>query len=337
MSSQNNAQSSVEFVRVSLSNKIYGGNFYENSLDKIFQKIPGISYSVLRTHFRLKGPLRLLEFPRILFELNKASFSGKTIINNYISIPLMPFVKNGITIVHHIDSSASPLMSRWYQNTAEFILKHFYSRSNHIVVESKYWEQVIRALGFTRVSLIYVGLPIEKYLAITDDQVAAFKEKYHLDPRRPLVYIGNPQVGKGYRIVFEELKNEGYTLATSGVGQAQFDHPHFDLDFESYLCLLKAASCVVTFSQFKEGWCIVAHEGALCGTPVVGSGSGGMGELLQTTGQITCSDRKELKAKVKQALLLKQKGAPSRGEQYSLERFENSWQNLIQMIQAGSL
>ena len=45
--------------------------------------------------------------------------------------------------------------------------------------------------------------------------------------------------------------------------------------------LLQAASVAVTMSKFNEGWCRTAHEAMLCKTPVVGSGMGGMGELLE--------------------------------------------------------
>ena len=34
-------------------------------------------------------------------------------------------------------------------------------------------------------------------------------------------------------------------------------------------------------STFKEGWCRVLHEAAIHGTPILGSGLGGMRELLQ--------------------------------------------------------
>jgi glycosyltransferase involved in cell wall biosynthesis len=321
------------FIRVSLSQKIYGGNFYETSLDPIFENMKDVSYSVLQAHFGFQGILRILEIPFFLARLTFLCFSNSTVINNYISIPLMPFLRNGITIIHHIDSSASPFLSRQYQNIAELILKYLYSRSNHIVVESKYWENIIRDLGFKKVSVIYVGLPIERYMAITEGQIEKFKLEHGLQNcTQPIVYIGNPQTGKGYDIVYNELRNEGYVLVTSGLGKAKFDHPHFFLDFTEYLCLLSASSCVVTYSQFKEGWCIVAHEGALCGTPVVGSGSGGMRELLETTGQTVCESRGELKRIVRESVSKKKTALPQ-GQQYSMERFIQSWQTLIQSIQ----
>ena len=37
----------------------------------------------------------------------------------------------------------------------------------------------------------------------------------------------------------------------------------------------------IAMSTFKEGWCRVLHEAAIHGTPILGSGLGGMRELLQ--------------------------------------------------------
>ena len=56
---------------------------------------------------------------------------------------------------------------------------------------------------------------------------------------------------------------------------------NLSLNYKEYLCLLKASSVVVTMSKFKEGWCLTAHEAMLCKTPVIGSGKGGMRELLE--------------------------------------------------------
>ena len=37
-------------------------------------------------------------------------------------------------------------------------------------------------------------------------------------------------------------------------------------------------------SEFKEGWCRVLHEAAIHSTPILGSGLGGMNELLEIGG-----------------------------------------------------
>ena len=47
-------------------------------------------------------------------------------------------------------------------------------------------------------------------------------------------------------------------------------------------------------SKFLEGWNRTAHEAMLCRTPVIGSGTGGMRELLLGGQQIICEDIKTL-------------------------------------------
>ena len=54
--------------------------------------------------------------------------------------------------------------------------------------------------------------------------------------------------------------------------------------------LLSCCDIVISFSEFPEGWNRVAHEALLTKTPVIGSGQGGMNELLNKSGQIICRD-----------------------------------------------
>ena len=53
---------------------------------------------------------------------------------------------------------------------------------------------------------------------------------------------------------------------------------------EEYNVLLKNAKATICMSEFKEGWCRVLHEAAIHGTPILGSGLGGMKELLEIGG-----------------------------------------------------
>lgn len=55
-------------------------------------------------------------------------------------------------------------------------------------------------------------------------------------------------------------------------------------------------------SKIEEGWSRVAHEALLCKTPVIGSGSGGMKELLEGTGQVICDSIANLPDMVREVL-----------------------------------
>jgi glycosyltransferase involved in cell wall biosynthesis len=110
--------------------------------------------------------------------------------------------------------------------------------------------------------------------------------------------------------------------------------PNLNLSYGEYLLLLKSSSVVITMSTFKEGWNRTAHEAMLCKTPVVGSGLGGMQELLDGGGQIICEDFSQLREKVLYVL-----DHPEIGEkgyefakQFTIERFNEAWLNLIKNI-----
>ena len=91
-------------------------------------------------------------------------------------------------------------------------------------------------------------------------------------------------------------------------------------------------------SKFKEGWCRTAHEAMLFKTPVIGSGVGGMRELLKGGNQIICKDFNELKEEVK-ILLENLEERAKMGERgynfvkdFTLERFNKEWRDTIKKI-----
>ena len=71
---------------------------------------------------------------------------------------------------------------------------------------------------------------------------------------------------------------------------------------------------MITMSKIREGWCRVAHEAMLCRTCVVGSGSGGMRELLEGGGQVICEDISMLPGLINEVL--------NKKEKYALEGFK---------------
>ena len=89
----------------------------------------------------------------------------------------------------------------------------------------------------------------------------------------------------------------GYTYDENGQEYAR-------QSFGDYLKLLKASWVVLTMSKFKEGWCRTAHEAMLLKTPVIGSGTGGMRELLENGKQIVCPEFDNLREKVKYLFVL---------------------------------
>ncbi len=151
----------------------------------------------------------------------------------------------------------------------------------------------------------------------------------------PIVYIGNCRENKGVVEAYEALKDKGYHLVTSGEPNITLPCPNFNVSYREYLLLLKASSAVVTMSKFREGWCRTAHEAMLCKTPVIGSGTGGMAELLEGGKQFICRNISELPLLVETAISQSQRAGED-GYKYAcvltVELFENSWMNLIEEV-----
>ena len=111
---------------------------------------------------------------------------------------------------------------------------------------------------------------------------------------------------------------------------------HLDLSFTDYNCLLTASSVVVTMSKFKEGWGRTTHEAMICKTPVIGSGGGGMRELLVGGNQIICDDMGDLKDNVLHAMNNPELGLDgyryATQNKFSIEHFQNSFKEVIDSL-----
>ena len=128
-----------------------------------------------------------------------------------------------------------------------------------------------------------------------------FKRRFSSE-EKPILYLGNCQRIKGVVEAYEQLKDLKVHLVTSGRKEVDLPILNLNLDYRDYLLLLKSSSVVITMSKFKEGWNRTAHEAMLCKTPVIGSGLGGMKELLEGGNQIICENFSDLKERVSYVL-----------------------------------
>lgn len=216
--------------------------------------------------------------------------------------PVSKKVKN-VAIIHHIDEVLSKRSYRHYWFYKKLIKK--LPKMDLVITVSRYWEEHLRNLGCKNVKVIYNSFDLDEF-KITDEEVNAFKKKYSLGSK-PLIYIGNAHKQKGVYETYEALKNSGYEMVMTGAKNEAVDLPvkFLSLDRKDFITLLKATDVVVIMSKLPEGWNRIAHEALLCRTPVIGSGVGGMKELLQEGSQIILTDIKDLEEKIKYALLNK--------------------------------
>jgi glycosyltransferase involved in cell wall biosynthesis len=202
-----------------------------------------------------------------------------------------------------------------------------------VVTVSKFWADFLDSIGCQEVRVIYNAFKHEEFLFGTEE-VNNFLEKNSMPGDKPIVYIGYADGVKGVIDVFNALKDEDITLVMTGPNTKEINIPvrWLYLNRKDYLLLLNACDVVVNMSKIEEGWSRVAHEALLCRTPVIGSGSGGMKELLQGGGQMICASIADLSDMVREVLNNKEiyveKGYSfARG--FTYETFVREWRALL--------
>lgn len=241
-----------------------------------------------------------------------------------------------VAMIHHLDYTLRESTVRHRIYMARLLAR--LRRADVVVTVSEYWRSELERVGCRRVEVIYNAFDPAEFDA-TPDAVAAFFAEHDLPTDRPLVYIGNASRIKGTAEVYEQLKDEGYTLVMSGRNNdTGVPARWFCLERPEYLLLLAACDAVVCMSRLPEGWNRVAHEAMLCGTPVIGSGIAGMGELLDGGQQTTLTDIGALPETVRHVLAHKDAFA-ERGRaftrQYDARYFEDAWADLAHGLLAG--
>jgi glycosyltransferase involved in cell wall biosynthesis len=200
-----------------------------------------------------------------------------------------------IGLVHHLPRTDGK-WSGWRRPIGKLFLAGA-RKCDVVVTVSQFWREVLESLGVDDVRVIYNAFDLEMF-DFTAEEVQRFRGEMGL-AGKPIIYVGNAQEAKGANQVVDALQGFDAHLVTSGVQEGAIAARRFDLPYKEYLLLLAASDVVVTMSSFLEGWNRTAHEAMLCGTPVVGSGTGGMGELLKRGGQVVCSDPRTLRGIVR--------------------------------------
>lgn len=236
-----------------------------------------------------------------------------------------------LCILHHVDFDLRQSSRKWrlYFN----ILERKLSKLDMVVTVSRYWAEYLHGIGCNNVRTIYNAFDMQEF-NISDQEVRLFRNQQGLGGAKPLVYIGNASSAKGVKNAYHALKDMDYELVMTGPPNNNLQLPvkHFNLARRDYLKLLKAADVVLTMSSMIEGWNRTAHEAMALGTPVIGSGTGGMRELLEDGGQMIASGMHELPEAVEAVLKSKrERGATGRKyvERFDEAYFESAWDSCI--------
>lgn len=323
----------IGWVEVSL--KKYGAIVYNQQARDILSQKFNVELIVASARYFQK--LRYLKVPESLFHLTKLTGEKDIWVRDFYSTLTLPFDKTKgkqIVIMHHLDFTAFPLLAR---PPFFFLTKLFYrnlKKVDAIVTVSEYWRQHFLERGYSNVHTIYNSFDFSQY-QIPDSEIVEFRKKYELEGK-PILYLGNCQRAKGVVEAYNALKGLDAHLVTSGRLQVKMPARNLEIEYKDYLRLLKASSIVIAMSKFKEGWCRTAHEAMLLKTPVIGSGIGGMKELLDGGDQIISESFKDLLGKV-EYLLAQPNTRKELGEkgyrfakQFSMERFNKEWIHFIE-------
>ena len=233
-----------------------------------------------------------------------------------------------ISLFFHLDYKRypNPLLSK--------LMRPLYYRQarncDGVVTIAVYWRRFLEQNLIKVTDVIYWGFDTSKY-EFSKEEVEAFKQKYSLQ-HKPVIYLGNCQPEKGVVEAYEQIKYLDAHFITSGEERVKIPARNFKLSYQEYCLLLRASDIVLTLSKFDEGWNATAHEAMLSGTPVIGSGLGGMAELLEGGSQLICYNFDSLRGLVSYALQnsteLGEKGRRF-AAQFTLQRFAGAWQDLV--------
>lgn len=236
-----------------------------------------------------------------------------------------------VAIAHHFGEPMGASQT-WDRALHKLWLRNA-QKCERVVVVAKYWYTFLEELGLTNLALIYNAFDVNRF-SVSRDQVKHFREKYGLTGK-PVVYVGNPQRRKGTRAAWTALRSAKYHFVTSGYSDTTLPIPTFYLKYDDYILLLASSDVVLTMSESQEGWNRTAHEAMLCRTPVVGSGIGGMKELLEGGEQLICDHNSKLSEYVEYAIthrnVLGARGY-SFASKFTKERFERAWLSLCESL-----
>jgi len=314
-----------------------GGAIYEDLTRKMLGEICKLKVTYLsRGNHKLKI-IKVLQFSKYIWKNMLLKLKDDVIIRDVFSTVFAPFDKNKINIVllHHLDIDKEK-----YHFFYKLFEKRFFKRASladRVVVVSEYWKNILAEEGCSNVSVIYNSFNLDVF-EFAKQELLEYRKKLGVPKGKPIVYLGNSREEKGYIESYEALKDLDIVMITTGKKSIDLPILNVYLNYPDYLKLLKISSLVLTMSKFKEGWCRTAHEAMLCATPVIGSGRGGMKELLEKGGQTVCSDFISLKPLVMNLLNNKKKllNMANHGKEFagkfSLDYLKNSWVKLIEQL-----
>jgi len=297
-----------------------------------------LAIDVLKSNFTVsinKDLIKTSNIFKYVFKNHKSKIIGDICVVDPYLIALGKFnsKKKNIAVIHHIDQD---LFSKNVLSKAFFFnLKRNLKKMDTVVVVSEIWKNILNEYGIKKVKVIYNSFAIKDY-TFSKEEKDAFKKKYNLTGAKPIVYIGPNSAGKGVDDILDVIDKNKYELIATGKSHVKNNNVKtFFFTEEEFPLFLSCCNVVLCMSTMTEGWNRIAHEALLSKTPVIGSGTGGMQELLDKSGQIILSDIEDLNTSIALCLEKPQQYIAA-GYKYAckfdIDYFKSSWTELIEEL-----
>ena len=258
----------------------YGGDEYEKIFCERLQ-LKGENVSLNTITAKRKNGIKTLFG---LIKLILLGFISKGKLVRPFGIPIYRYKMT--VILHHFDQSGAPFYTYMLEMVELFFLK-LLSRPLKIkfITVSEYWALWVNNTFKANSFVIYNTV---NPIAINVMPKAYIAKKYNLCQNSEWIFLGSNQSKKGGDKIVQYLNSnfENETHNIQLIQSGKTDNSNLAnlavrwIEEDDYISFIKSCSIVIANSQFNEGWCRVLHEAALLGTPISGSGAGGMGELL---------------------------------------------------------
>lgn len=324
---------------IRISKGFRGGDIYEQKIIDALKDESNIEIDLVFAEPKIFKNIRFARVAEGLFNLTKIKGEKDLWVRDFFSTLTLPLDKTkgkNLTIIFHIDSKDYPLFFRPIFHLLKIIFYHNLKKVDAILTMSSFWQDHFLKKGYHNVFKIYTGFNIKDF-NLSGEEILEFRRRFNLE-KKPIIYIGNSVKKKGVIEVWRSLNDLDAYLVTSGEPQVKLPVLNINSGYKDYLRLLAASEIVITMSKFKEGWCQTAHEAMLCKTPVIGSGKGGMKELLEGGKQIICQEFGELREKVNYLLkhpkIRKEMGESGYNfaKNFTYEKFKKEWLSLIKSL-----
>ena len=241
-------------------------------------------------------PTSLRKWTRILGHLRPSLIeAGDTYVPGHAALDAAEALGVPVVAFCHSDPAALAAMhfGEWAAAPAQKRVAKFYSRCDQVIAPSQYIAGRLAEAGVSKVAVQPLGVDLDLFHPRRADRETV-RSDLGLGPKtRLLVFAGRPAREKNLETLLEalDLLGEDYRLMMVAAGAYLKPHPRvIGLDYvrdPRQLARLLASCDAFVHANDQEPFGLVVLEALASGVPVVGPGTGGVGELIDDSiGQV---------------------------------------------------